>query len=419
MARWQRPRQRGLIAVLAAVAAGASCFCGLLLDKPGQSRTALHGARQVIEDMYAAVNARDLEKAMTYVADDVVYEDFTFQEAFEGKDKVRELFAEAMELPKGLDFVIDSTAGGDSWSEDDGVGMTWHVEFDGVALPNGRGVSLYRTQGAKLVYARDIVESPLKLGGAALAIVGFIAPIIRASREPGQALSAAAAFAAAAAAYWYVLLLSPQGQFDFLVGPPAWAIDEKTMKNVVDESLNFFYIWPALNGLGLPSPTSLLGIAIPEVDPLRLAVFNLAEAYAFMFLPLMLWDRPQRKDVAKWWSPAMFLTNAVLLPYFSTRALEPGAPGSKPSWAPVFGLTALAVAVLAFWQAWGLFGGFGELIFSDRVAFAFIVDCTLFALLQGYVFSASEGPVWRFIPFLGLAAWLIVPDVQRPSDDSA
>ena len=36
-----------------------------------------------------------------------------------------------------------------------------------------------------------------------------------------------------------------------------------------DESVNFFYIWPGLDSLGLPSPTSL-GIDLPSVDPLRL-----------------------------------------------------------------------------------------------------------------------------------------------------
>jgi hypothetical protein len=34
------------------------------------------------------------------------------------------------------------------------------------------------------------------------------------------------------------------------------------------------------------------------------------EAYAFMLLPLLLWDRPQR-NVYNWWAPAMFLTNAL------------------------------------------------------------------------------------------------------------
>ena len=68
------------------------------------------------------------------------------QEPFRGREGVRELLSDAMSLPKGLDFIIDDVAGGDSWSGDDAVGMTWHVEFDGVPLPNSRGASFYKTK---------------------------------------------------------------------------------------------------------------------------------------------------------------------------------------------------------------------------------------------------------------------------------
>lgn len=381
----------------------------------------MRGARSVVESMYTAINGRDLEKALSYVAEDIKYEDFTFQESFEGRKRVAELFSEAMELPSGLDFVIDETAGGEAWGDDDSVGITWHVELGGVPLPNGRGVSLYRTRMGKLVYARDIVESPLKLGGAALGILGIIAPIFCALKKSSFAeVGPALLFAFAGITYWYVLLLSPQGQFSFLVGPPAWAIDETTLRNVVDESLNFFYIWPGLDELGFPSPTTLLGIPRPQVDPLRLALFNFAEAYAFMFLPLLLWDRPQRADVVSWWSPAMFLTNAALLPYFATRAwapFPPSASGIRPSWAPVFGFAAVAVAFTGLWQTWGLFGGFAELVLGDRVAFAFVVDCAIFSILQACVFAGRPGPAWRYVPFLGLAAWLVLPEDNMSKDE--
>jgi len=259
------------------------------------------------------------------------------------------------------------------------------------------------------------VESPLKLGSAALGIVGFIAPIIRASKRGTLGdLAPAFAFATAGALYWYILLLSPQGQFSFLGGPPAWAIDETTLRNVIDESLNFFYIWPGLDSIGLPSPTTI-GIPLPSVDPLRLALFNLAEAYALMLLPLLLWDRPKRGDVYNWWAPAMFLTNAILLPYFTTRAIAgpPPGPKAKPSWAPIFGVTGLLVAAVALWQSLGLWGDLMPLVLGDRVAFAFLVDCTLFAMLQGYVFAETPGPAWRFVPFFGLAAWLVLPAEEQ------
>lgn len=253
------------------------------------------------------------------------------------------------------------------------------------------------------------MESPLKLGSSALGIVGFLAALVR-SYKQGLA-GTFAAFATAAGLYWYILLLSPQGQFPFLGGPPAWAIDETTLRNVVDESLNFFYIWPGLDSLGLPSPSSLF--PLPEVDPLRLALFNVAEAYAFMLLPLLLWDRPERKNVYAWWAPAMFLTNAILLPYFATRALEPAGSSTsraRVAWAPLFGLVALVVLAVALWQSWGLYANLPSLLLGDRVAFAFAVDVSLFAVLQGYVFAERPGSWWRYVPFLGLAAWLLLPD---------
>ncbi|CAK9006738.1 unnamed protein product [Durusdinium trenchii] len=347
------PRRRA-VALCGLVAGGGFSFVGGADRAPRRPHVARQGARQVMESFYAAVNGRDLEQALAMVDDEVVYEDFTFQEPFRGREGVRELLGDAMSLPKGLDFVIDDLAGGDSWGPDDAVGMTWHVEFDGVALPNSRGASLYKTKNGRLLYARDIVESPLKLGSSALGIVGFLAALVR-SYKQGLA-GTFAAFATAAGLYWYILLLSPQGQFPFLGGPPAWAIDETTLRNVVDESLNFFYIWPGLDSLGLPSPSSLF--PLPEVDPLRLALFNVAEAYAFMLLPLLLWDRPERKNVYAWWAPAMFLTNAILLPYFATRALDPAGSSTsraRVAWAPLFGLVALVVLAVALWQSWGLY----------------------------------------------------------------
>ena len=405
-------RCRRALALLLAAQSVHFAFVGswrALLEPRAPTATLRKGAREVMESFYSAVNGRELEEAWKMVDDDVIYEDFTFQEPFRGREGVRELLGDAMSLPKGLDFIIDDVAGGDSWSGDDAVGMTWHVEFDGVPLPNSRGASLYKTKNGKLSYARDIVESPLKLGSAALGIVGFIATLVRSSKQ--GLVGSFVAFATAASLYWYILLLSPQGQFPFLGGPPAWAIDETTLRNVIDESLNFFYIWPGLDSIGLPSP-STLGIQLPQVDALRLALFNVAEAYAFMLLPLLLWDRPSEKNVYNWWAPAMFLTNAILLPYFATRALAqpPQERAKKPSWSPLFGLLALLVVAVAIWQSWGLYAGLPSLLLGDRVAFAFAIDATLFAVLQAYVFSETAGPAWRFVPFFGLAAWLILPD---------
>eukprot|EP00913_Durusdinium_trenchii_P014213 g13339.t1 len=159
------PRRRA-VALCGLVAGGGFSFVGGADRAPRRPHVARQGARQVMESFYAAVNGRDLEQALrpgaTPSTRAVLRVAGRARQPFRGREGVRELLGDAMSLPKGLDFVIDDLAGGDSWGPDDAVGMTWHVEFDGVALPNSRGASLYKTKNGRLLYARDIVESPLK-----------------------------------------------------------------------------------------------------------------------------------------------------------------------------------------------------------------------------------------------------------------
>jgi hypothetical protein len=76
-----------------------------------------------------------------------------------------------------------------------------------------------------------------------------------------------------------------------------------------------------LNKFGI----ELLGPA-PAVHPVTLGVFNFAEAFIFMLLPLMLMTRKGRDlPTVKAWSVAMFLTNALMLPYLGARAGQPAS----------------------------------------------------------------------------------------------
>ena len=51
-------------------------------------------AEAVVRGMYDAINKRDVTKALTFVDDDIVYEDFNFPEPFRGKARVKKLFEE-------------------------------------------------------------------------------------------------------------------------------------------------------------------------------------------------------------------------------------------------------------------------------------------------------------------------------------
>lgn len=102
--------------------------------------------------------------------------------------------------------------------------------------------------------------------------------------------------------YIYVLLLSPSGQL--LPGEPVWAIKPETIQEILNESINFFFILPILNLLGFHY------IQAPVVHPWQQALFNFAEAWMFMFLPVMLADQKAHGlPKVLIWSLTMFLTN--------------------------------------------------------------------------------------------------------------
>ncbi|MEL6777569.1 MAG: hypothetical protein AAFO06_09960 [Cyanobacteria bacterium J06597_16] len=223
-------------------------------------------------------------------------------------------------------------------------------------------------------------------------------------------------------AYVAVLLLSPPGQL--LPGEPAWAVTAETIKEIMAESLNFFFVLPILGFTVGP----LVGFSAPVVHPAAEAFFNFAEAWIFMFLPLLLLDsRGQKLPKVALWSAAMFLTNVFLIPYMAQRLREPEVEGHvtlESSWlGRAFGFVGLMVgtsAVVWFCLARPEFGSvavrvqfFLDKVARDRVTIAFCVDLALFWVFQiwlmGAVVKARQAArSLRFIPFWGLAIWLIL-----------
>ncbi|MEL7502202.1 MAG: hypothetical protein AAFN18_06995 [Cyanobacteria bacterium J06554_6] len=214
--------------------------------------------------------------------------------------------------------------------------------------------------------------------------------------------------------YVGLLLLSPPS---WLPGEPVWAIKPETLQAILNESLNFFFVLPILGWLGLP------GIAAPVVHPVSEAFFNFAEAWIFMFLPLLLLDKKgQHLPQVAIWGLAMFLTNVFLMPYMALRQERAGVVSEPPIWlSKVFGLVGLIVGTLAviwFIFARPAFGGldqrsayFVQQVLSDRVTLAFCADLVLFGIFQTWLMGSvmAEGSQrWlRWVPFWGLAMWLV------------
>ncbi|AFY47034.1 hypothetical protein Nos7524_1142 [Nostoc sp. PCC 7524] len=223
-----------------------------------------------------------------------------------------------------------------------------------------------------------------------------------------------------AAVYVYALLLSPPGQL--LPGEPVWNIQPETLQEIWHESINFFFILPIVNILGwanMPAPVS---------HPWLESLFNLAEAWMLMFLPLMLADaRGRNLPKLLIWGLAMFLTNTFLIPYMAIRATnspieaeEKRNPGLLKRG---FGWLGLIVSIIAIIWAFLARPEFGDLtqranyflqqLMSDRLTIAFCVDLVLFAVFQAMLIGDIEPPTskkrrLRFIPFWGLVLWLVI-----------
>ena len=390
-------------------------------------------AHKTIQSIYEAINRRDLNAAMEWIDSQCLYEDLNFSHPFRGRDAVRQLLEESCQgIPDELQFVIDDLTTGDCFA----VGVLWHIELDGIPFPNGRGVSFYRFSEVtgKLVKARDLVEPPFKPGKMAFFILRLVSPLVRlflkhqrqktiqnqlAEEQPtGKSQSFLAwVFWLMAIAYIYVLLLSPPGQL--IPGEPAWAIRPETIQTILNESLNFFFILPLLNLIGFHYMDA------PIVHPILEALFNFAEAWIFMFLPLLLADRSTAHlPKILLWTMAMFGTNAVLTPYMALRYTAPIPPAleewNKSGLARIFGWIGLSVGIIAL--IWGVIARpeFGDLaermkylaeqVMTDRVTLAFCVDLLLFSLFQALLLGSVHNRIgWlRFVPFWGLAVWLIV-----------
>ncbi|MEO1401662.1 MAG: hypothetical protein AAFV72_10505 [Cyanobacteria bacterium J06635_1] len=219
--------------------------------------------------------------------------------------------------------------------------------------------------------------------------------------------------------YVVLLLLSPP---DWLPGEPVWAIQPETMQEILDESINFFFVLPILNQLGIHL------MEAPVVHPAMEAFFNLAEAWIFMFLPLLLLDpRGGKLPRVPMWGAAMFLTNVFLMPYMALRLgqVSEASQGEKGILAQVFGWIGLGVGAIAlYWFCAALpefgtvaerFAYLGQQVMTNRVTLAFCVDLFLFGIFQAVLMGAiiPQGHLlrWlRFMPFFGLATWLIYPN---------
>ena len=120
----------------------------------------------------------------------------------------------------------------------------------------------------------------------------------------------------------------------------------------------------------------------------------------------------------------MFGTNAILTPYMALRYGAPIPPQKeeikKGLLAPIFGWIGLIVGIIAL--VWCVMSNpevgdltqrmnyLAEQVMTNRVTLAFCVDLVFFAVFQALLLAPVQSKIgwFRFVPFWGLALWLIV-----------
>ncbi|XP_042486174.1 uncharacterized protein LOC122066440 isoform X2 [Macadamia integrifolia] len=224
-------------------------------------------------------------------------------------------------------------------------------------------------------------------------------------------------------------------------GDPVWAISLDTVNSLVGLSLNFFFILPLMNYVGIHA------IEAPILHPTSEGLFNFVLGWTFMFAPLLFKDckRDRYKgSLEVLWGLQMFLTNTFLIPYMAIRLNEvdaeyaPGKPSQMVSvmtnGATVVGLVGGVVCLVSI--LWSLFGrmdgDFGNVterwdflisyLGSERLAYAFIWDICLYIIFQPWLIGdnlqnvqqskASKVSKLRFIPVVGLVAYLLSLDID-------
>ncbi|GBF87696.1 polyketide cyclase [Raphidocelis subcapitata] len=374
---------------------------------------------------YDAYNVRDLAAINDLIADDISYHDLVYEEPHEGRAGVMAWLEKVRQYaPDDLKFVIEDLAGDDA-----AAGVKWHVECgEGVFFPFSRGCSFVRLDAeGKIVSVRDVVEPAMKPGDSTLQLLGTLTPLIRSlgpAADPsnlGPALNSAALWGVYAAYLGSVMFstLPP--------GPPAWATPGPVLAEAFDESVNIFWINELLSNLHL-SP-----IPVVPHHPVSEAIFNFVIAWSVMFVPVIWTDAAAKKisNKAAWCTAIAFTTNICFLPFLALRAAPeppppaggpaprpaPGGTQAVPGWGRFTGAACLALCALSVgWAFLGrpeLGGGLAERadyltteFGSNRVFWAFFLDCGLFSVWQALMLSGA-GAGYRFVPVLGMAAWLL------------
>ncbi|XP_051122128.1 uncharacterized protein LOC127245337 [Andrographis paniculata] len=220
-------------------------------------------------------------------------------------------------------------------------------------------------------------------------------------------------------------------------GDPVWAISSETISSLIGLSLNFFFILPLCNSVGVNLVTA------PVLHPVSEGLFNFVIGWTVLFGPLLYSDKWRDKfkgslDVL--WGCQLFLTNTFLIPYMAIRLNKMANGEYTPrkdtmlgsimtTSANVVGLVGGGACLLSIlWALYGRgdsnYGGIPErwefllsYIGTERLAYAFIWDICLYLIFQPWLIGDNLQNIQsdkvavvnalRFFPVVGIVAYCL------------
>ncbi|XP_057765723.1 uncharacterized protein LOC130986348 [Salvia miltiorrhiza] len=307
------------------------------------------------------------------------------------------------------------------------VNFRTRVAFNGDNQKKRRSLSISRRWSRRLHLHQNFISSTTAAAGG-----GGGGSVSELNGDVRKLLQVILWIAEAVYIVWLFLL-------PYAPGDPVWAISSDTINSVIGLSLNFFFILPLTNFVGIHL------MEAPVLHPMSEGLFNFVVAWTLMFAPLLYTDKLRDRfkgSIDVLWGFQMFLTNTFLIPYMALRlneAEEEYTPretsqlGSlMTNGASIVGLIGGLVSLLSIvWAFYGRGdGNFGDLgerwefllsyLGSERLAYAFIWDICLYLVFQPWLIGDNLQNIrqdkidsvnlLRFVPVVGLVAYCLCLD---------
>lgn len=145
-----------------------------------ETQLQLRTSEGVVRRFWELARDGQFVSTLPHFSKDVVYYDVLYTQPFRGKKALEDHFMRMESvIPSSFVFVLDDIAAGTLK-----VGARWHVENqDGKRIPFTRGASMYTLveEDGHLVVSEawDFPETPIKLPGIVLPLLGFAGAVLR------------------------------------------------------------------------------------------------------------------------------------------------------------------------------------------------------------------------------------------------